>query len=647
MCGIAGYVSFSGPSTLPGAFVAYAGRQLQHRGPDGAGRVLQQEKGLAMVAPGQENVSFPDLPWRPNDSWDNVATRPATLALGHNRLSIYDTSPAGHQPMCTPDRQHWIVFNGAIYNFKAIRTELEKAGYSFLTDTDSEVMVAAYQHWGQQCLEHFEGMYAFMIWDRQRQWLWGARDLTGVKPLYWYHDDKGFAFASEQKALWQAPGIQTALRPAGIVANLFTRELDAHPEGLFSGIRALLPGHTITVHLQQGKIETRAFPLPASNTPPLDPIPAIREALQHSIHLRGQADVPVGVAVSGGLDSSIVAGTLHELGHKRLPAFTATFPGFQFDESAYAALMVEHIQGIWHTVTPTATDFWHDLQDLVYTQESPIQSASTYAQYRLMRLVQETGVKVLLDGQGGDELFAGYHIHQWIQGVDYLRQGKWKAFWATIRITGNRWQDLMLCVRQLGKRAVLPHLPRTWQWALLRQANPMMDFLHAEVRQEQLHQLDKLKEPVGDLQDYLHHQYFHGHLSYLLKFEDRNAMRFGIETRVPFADDPRLMELLFALPAAQKLQPGATKALLRKAMGSVLPPAIRDRQDKVGFIAPTNQWLRHQEDWMAAFDYASEVLDTDRIKREKAKFDGMLASDRFTHVLPVLTLALWEQTFFA
>lgn len=645
MCGISGYASFVGPSQTPYAFVAAATQTLRHRGPDGVGYLLERGSQFTTASKGISSLHFAAVPWQPMDEWSGLSSTPAFLALGHNRLSIYDTSTAGHQPMCTPDQTVWVVFNGAIYNFKSLRQQLIAAGHSFFTETDTEVLLAAYRQWGDACLDRLEGMFAFVVWDRVNQLLWGARDRTGVKPLYWYTDGAGFAFASEQKAFWQAPGIQTGLREAGLFANLVNRQLDAHPAGLYERVQALLPGHKFTLSLKSKAFQTERYYHPPSTTNSEPAIASIRETLLHSIDLRRNADVPIGVAVSGGLDSSIVTGALHHLGEAPIQAFTATFPGFIYDESTYASQMVEYVQAEWHTCTPTADGFWEDLQDLVYTQESPIQSASTYAQYALMRQVRASGVKVLLDGQGGDELFAGYHIHQWIRAWEMLRKGRFAAFNRMLKVTGQRGQDYRLFLTQMAKRSLFVNLPARWQWSLLQQANPLFSWFKKDWVDQQLHQLKQLQEPIGDLQRFLQHQYFDGFLSYLLKFEDRNSMRFGIESRVPYADDPNLMQLLFNIAGHQKILPGQNKHLLRLAAGDLIPSAILERTDKVGFIAPTNQWLTEKKDWLAYFAYDSAWLDTARIRQESGKFDQMLSSDRFSHILPLLTTAIWEQTF--
>lgn len=645
MCGIAGIVTTHPQGPVIRSFLLRALHRLRHRGPDDAGVLLSD--GLSITTGGDDPTCQIELPWIPTMPLTHCQLQEATIGLAHARLSIYDTSPAGHQPMCSPAGDLWVVFNGAIYNFKALREELRTYGHNFFTGTDTEVLLAGWRQWGESLLDKLEGMFAFVLYDMRSQILFGARDRTGVKPLYYTHQNGAFAFGSEQKALAGNHPIPFEWRDEAMAEWYFLRQLDSRPEGFFKHIQALLPGHTFTLHLPTMALSVQRWHHPqvagwqntGSNMRRC--IESIRQTLSKAIELRAQADVPVATCLSGGLDSSVVTSLLQQSFGEPVTAFTATFPGFAQDESHWARQLSEHIGANWMPHTPTAEGFWADVEDLVYTQETPLQSISTYAQYSLMRHIRTSGFKVVLDGQGGDELFAGYPIHQVAVAREALVRGNVRFAIKVLQPYG-----IGFFARQWMKTEGMQWLPLPLRRGIARSASPHLSYLSRELQQVAWQRISDLGKESLSLNTLLATQYYDGYLSYLLKFEDRNSMRFGIESRVPLADTPALSDLLMQTPGSWKMHNGIPKYLLREAARPWLPTAITNRTDKLGFVTPNNQWLQQTaESWWSIVVASDRWLDNKAIGADKEKLMRGLQGPENYKLFPLLTAAILEQTF--
>jgi len=576
MCGIAGILS-PDPAGVTIQRLKQMTDALAHRGPDGEGHWL--DSGTTGSDPG--GMTGPALPY--------------AVALGHRRLSVIDLSPAGAQPMSCLDR-YIIIHNGEIYNHIELRQTLRSKGYTFHTRTDTEVIPAAYDHYGPDCLRHFDGMFAFALWDKKERQLFLARDRFGEKPLFIYQEETRFLFASEMKALWAA-GIPRILNPP-MLFNFITLGYTQNPansaETFYKDITRLPARTYLRFQAPTGKQETRQYWDPLIHT--IDPPTVKHESeileefdalMSESVHRRLRSDIAIGASLSGGLDSSaIVAYTLAQPDRPAsLPTFSAVFPGFEKDEAPYINQVTRHFNLTNVTTTPTAADLLHDLDQLAAQQEEPFQSASIYAQYRVHALAKAHGIKVLLDGQGADELLAGYPKYfAWYWRELYRSdpatlatelaavQGA-REEWSWKHRLAAAWPDLAGAVQRRNR-------------VIRQRSNKDLsrDFVHAAgVSYYDL-------PPVNRLNSVLYYNALTNGLEELLRYADRNAMSHGVETRLPFLDH-RIAEFLFALPARFKIRNGWTKWLLRVNTEWALPAGIVWRKDKTGFEPPQHQWM--------------------------------------------------------
>jgi len=558
MCGIAGWIRPDG---------AWSRDDLQtmtetaaHRGPDGAGL------------------------W----CWE-AGPAPTAVCLGHRRLAILDLSPAGQQPMASADLQHWLTFNGEIYNYLELRQELRGLGYAFRTGTDTEVLLAAYAQWGTDAFARCNGMWGLALVDLRRRVLVLSRDRVGIKPLYVWSPPGAVAFASELKQLLTLPGC-----PA--VAHLPTlrRYIDTGYEGprttFFQDLWAFPPGCVATVPLDApGVPAPQAFWHPERlATVPVDPHEAVletRRLFADAVRLCLRADVPVGVCLSGGLDSSAVLSQVQQIKHagsSRAPtyAFSAVFDDPAADERPWITRMLTCTAATGAQTSPTPEAFLLDADTWLYHLDEPPGSLSQYAAWAVMRMIRAHEVPVILNGQGGDELFSGY----------------WHAYYLVLRHLGRRspWQVLGHLGGALlpgGNPALLtqivPHLRQYW-FRRRQQGQALLQdgFLLAEAGEalwaRQAQQLTPPQYRLAELR--------HVHLPRLLKWDDRNSMAFGIEGRYPFLDH-RLVEWALTLPPTLNLRRGWTKHVLRQAVGPLLPDEVQWRRDKMGFETPQARWM--------------------------------------------------------
>ncbi len=564
MCGIAGILS-TDPANITGERLKFMTDALAHRGPDGEGHWLDPSGGIG---------------------------------LGHRRLSIIDLSPAGAQPMACLDR-YLVIHNGEIYNYIELREFLQSKGYSFSSRTDTEIIPAAYDFYGPDCVRHFDGMFAFALWDRQEQSLYLARDRFGEKPLFLYHDKTQFLFASEMKALWAA-GVSKTVNPP-MLFNFITIGYTQNPadpsETFYKGITRLPARSFLLYHAPTGKKEIQQYWDPLASMPAIDKADKQESAileefdalLSTSVSRRLRSDVPVGISLSGGLDSSAITAYILRQpdAPPSLPTFSAVFPGFEKDESPFIRQVTRHFNLTNYPSTPTADDLIRDLGRLAAQQEEPFQSSSIYAQYRVCSLAAEKGIKVLLDGQGADELLAGYPKYfTWY----------WRELY---RKNPRKLAAELSAAKKSGA-------PEEWSWkhrlaAMLPEYASRFQKRSRTTRQRANNDLSKefIRESgisyyalpnITRLNDALYYNALTNGLEELLRYADRNSMTHGVEIRLPFLDH-RLAEFLFSLPAGFKIREGYTKWLLRKNTESILPPAIVWRKDKIGYEPPQYLWM--------------------------------------------------------
>lgn len=598
MCGIAGIYHLDGmPINVPQ--LRRMAELLRHRGPDDEGYALfDTQTGHAFHFKGPDSPAALDLP-----DIRSAQVPQANLGLAERRLAILDLSSAGHTPMVSPDGTLTIVFNGEIYNYVELREILRGLGYVFHSTGDTEVLLAAYREWGEACVERFNGMWAFAIWDARARHLFCSRDRFGVKPFYYVQTPTLFAFASEPKALWSV-GLVAPQPNAPLLEDFLAGfEASRQDETLFAEIRQLPAGHILTVTAAGGS-PRRFWSLPVNPdlgpaTPEPGPTQRVLELLTDAVRLRLRSDVPIGTCLSGGLDSSAIVALInqlmqheHDVPRDQIGAqqrtFTAAYEDAFSDERRFARLVVEQTGAAWHCTFPTAEGLQADLESFVWQHDEPPITTSMYAQWCVMRLAREHGVTVMLDGQGADELWGGYlpfdvylsqmlHAGRWLRLANELR---------AIRRVGSRSAVDVL------QRAFAYQLPAVVQHQLQAARRTRVLGLHPEVVRRAIQRHDAVFGPESraNLPQHLAHLVA-WNLPRLLRAEDRNSMAFSIEARTPFLD-VRLAEYVSQLPAVYRLHAGWSKYALRRALEVVLPAAIVWRRDKKGFVTPEGAWLR-------------------------------------------------------
>lgn len=511
------------------------------------------------------------------------------VSLGHRRLAIIDLTIAGRQPMCNEDKSIWIVFNGEIYNFMDIKVDLEKRYHQFSSNTDTEIIIHAYEEWGTRCVEKFNGMWAFAIYDKKKGLLFLSRDRFGVKPLYFCRHEKGLIFSSEIKPILQH-SIRRAPNDKAVYDFLIFGFLDHMSQTFFQGIDRLMPGENMLYDLSEKTVKiTKWYELSdrlasTSKLSEEEALEKVREIFGDSIRYRLISDVPVGCCLSGGIDSSSIVHVMKKNNRMAdIKTFSMVFPGISLDESSFINEVVQATDVEAHSISPKIDDLLKDIRDLIITQEEPFVSMSTYGGYRVMELANKFGMKVLLDGQGSDEIFAGYFIYLKYYFFETLFNMKIRESIETGMRIKNRFQDLMLfpamtILDAMGlsqgflKNMWLSRKKYLKGFKKIVIANPLLD-----------RGFDLNRALYSDLTRYS--------IPQLLRFEDKNSMRWSIESRMPFLDY-RLVELAISLPSSYKIRKGVTKYILREAMRGLVSDRILNRKDKIGFATPDELWMK-------------------------------------------------------
>lgn len=626
MCGIAGIVSKNNSVSLKDAVFSMS-QSIKHRGPDGEGFAFFSDK-ISIPAYSNEtpsvNKESKSFIYNPSVCINELDEN-YSFALAHRRLSIIDLSEAGHQPMCDITGNYWLTFNGEIYNYIELREELKHKGHQFITQTDSEVLIEAYKAWGVNCLQRFNGMFAFTLFDKKNNQLFCVRDRVGVKPFYYINTNQVFAFASEYKAFIKSNLIPFEVNEAQQLDYLLNANLETGAQSLFKGIYELKPAHYILYDLSSHHFDIKPYyTLPNTSLQQKSEseiIDLIEQKLITAVKLRLRSDVEVGSCLSGGLDSSIIAGIIkHIEPTQHLKLFTATFPTESFDESSYAKLVSDSVCGNWKTVTPTADEFFRDIEKLNYYQDLPIWSTSTYSQHRVMQLASNNNIKVVLDGQGADELFGGYahhYISLWKEDFSLKKLNDAKQ---TIK---NPYQ---LFLKQLLKETFdlkTDYSSYFSEKTFVKSSNQQSDKFSNTLNQQ-------LKND------------YNGRLKSFLKCEDRCSMAFGIESRVPFADDVDLVDFIFSVEGTKKIKNGISKYLLREATKNYIPSQIYTRKDKIGFETPVAKWFAPHK--TNVLDTITQQLDFINHSYLTTNYDAILR-DKPTFLLRLYSLAIWKKVF--
>lgn len=598
MCGIAGILQANGRPVDPSILRAMS-RAIAHRGPDDVGflgwsppRKVRIERSVSDLGPHQ-------------------------VGLIHQRLSILDLSESGWQPMASADRRYYISFNGEIYNYLELQAELKQLGFQPKSHSDTEVLLAAYVQWGAAALPKLVGMFAFAIFDSHERTLFLARDSFGIKPLYYSASEQTFAFASEIPALLKHPAISRQVNPQTLYYYLHNGHTDHTSATLFSAIQQVPPGHSLTVSLARpGRPQLKRYWSLQQSPQPLDlsfseAAEQLRERFLDNIRLHLRSDVPVGTALSGGIDSSAIVSAMRHLEGPSLQIHTFSYVADDpaFSEESWVDQVGLHANTIVHKVRATPQDLIRDLDILIRSQGEPFGSTSIYAQYKVFQLAKVNGIKVMLDGQGADELLGGYRPYlaarlATLLGQGHLRQAVLFAQRAS-KLSGCSWKYLLTRAMGLllpeawaerakglvGRQQQLPWLNAEWLAAHNIQPLPGRLSQHPQVLHEQLARaLTVTSVPM------------------LLRYEDRNAMIHSVESRVPFLT-PDFANFIFSLPESYIIDAHATsKSVFREAMRGIAPDAVLNRTDKIGFATPEQRWLREMQPWFES------VLKSDRAR---------------------------------
>ena len=580
MCGIAGLIDKK-ETYFPTSVLEQMSQKLAHRGPDGAGlHIYENEK----------------------------------IGLAHRRLAIIDLTDAAAQPMFLDDR-YCMVFNGEIYNYLEIKEFLIDQGLIFTTNSDAEVLLKAYHFWGTACLEQLDGMWAFCIFDRQKQTLFCARDPFGVKPFYYVNTSEHFGFASEIKSLLCIPSYKAEVNPKAIADFLANAQIEVETEGFFKGVFELPPGHFMSYTLKNQDFKIAPYKrnqaMPYTDT---------REALYEAVKRRLRADVPIGFCLSGGLDSSTLLAISKDIQNKAavesladgITAITAVNDS-PLDERVWAQKMVANSKVSWIQQEVNAINLIASLQQIIYHQDIPLLSSSTYAQSAVMKAAAAQHIKILLDGQGGDELFAGYQVFYPTYLKELVLKGKFSQFIKEWQQLDNSPTSKKYIMKEWGLD-FLSLLPTT----LTRRFFQRKKMAYQYVRHFNIPKRKRYTSLQKHLRDYREGSALKG----LLRWEDRCSMQYSIESRTPFADAMFLVKEVEHLKPEKLINNGWSKHALRTSMQGILPSEITWRKDKKGFSVPQAKWM-HQTSayWLEILDAKMQrdplqIVDWQRLRND-------------------------------
>lgn len=636
MCGIAGFFHFSNQQRFSVSQLQDCSQILAHRGPDDEGFAMlnKDDQVVPGFSPAWPNpIHYPDA--QPVAYWKGETCRAALL---HRRLSIIDPFPEAHQPFSDSQRKIWLSFNGEIYNYQSLRAELQGFGYVFHTQSDTEVLFYAWQHWGRDCLHRLDGMWAISILDLNRRCFFAACDPAGIKPIYYWKSPEGICFASEIKA-FKAFGVPFRENPVAVSRFLLYGKSDESEATFFQDIFRLPGGHFFEISLDDLAFQSGNYhlwkPTPGYDFQPHlsehQRIEKIREMMMEMIRLRRNSDVPLGLCLSGGIDSSTVGGLLAASdrfsGNKESrKAFMARLsPGNVNDEYAFADLAARRFGFELITIQPSPEDFLALVEDMIYTQDEPAPGPNAFSQYAIFQAIKAHGITVSLDGQGADEIFGGYPLHFLTHTWESLRAG---------------------CSTGSGKHGI-----SSFFWAFRQQISPGLEqqFMvmkkpwYSVIVPEAWKTAGRKELPIQGLNNLLYREFTSTSLPYLLKSADRNSMRWSVESRMPFADFAPLISYLFSIPGSAKIHQGFSKYLLRQASKPFVNHEILNRKDKIGFAAPNKDWVTAipKAWWQELLKEENGLLNTLQVK---AGLDKLHSQD-LIFTWRIFAYLLWHQRF--
>jgi len=622
MCGIAGIINFNPDHAVDVERLRRMRDVLRHRGPDGEGLWTEGAVGLA-----------------------------------HRRLSIVDIA-GGAQPMTTGDENAWIVFNGEIYNHPELKPELEARGHRYRTRSDTETILHIYKDAGEACVERLRGMFAFALWDRQRQQLLLARDRLGIKPLYYAITEHQLLFASEIKAILASGYVQPTLNER-VVPEYLATAFVAGPETFFGGIRKLLPGYTLTWSRPARVRERRYWQLPEDAIQTRQSLKAqseeLRTRLADAVRSHLMSDVPIGLFLSGGIDSTGLAGLMASMVKEPIKTFSVGFPEREGNELHYARLAARSIRSDHHEVVITGEDFFRELPRLIWHEDEPIAFPSSVPLYFVSALAREH-VKVVLTGEGSDELFCGYNRYRvtaWNQRLGsayhrvvpgFAREAVSRAIaalpWPARRYLGRTFLTLSPDPRSLFFENFAFFAERARQRILidatLRARDPFDELLRC------------YNESSGGILDRMTHTDLQTYLVELLMKQDQMSMAASVESRVPFLDH-KFVEYVVSLPAESKLRGWQTKLVLREALRDLIPAQIRTRR-KMGFPVPVGSWLKNPfgsivNEFVTGPRATGRTLFNPEVVRTMAEEHRSGRAPHGTRLWLLINLEIWQRIF--
>ncbi|RLI48155.1 MAG: asparagine synthase (glutamine-hydrolyzing), partial [Candidatus Thorarchaeota archaeon] len=584
--------------------------------------------------------------------------------LGHKRLSIIDPI-GGKQPLSNEDGTIWIVFNGVIYNYLELRAELITKGHKFKTYSDTEVIIHSYEEWGQECLQKFNGMFAFVIWDSKNKLLWGARDRLGIKPLYYFFNGQTFIFASEIKAILASGLIKPEINLCGL-KDYWTFQFCLGDKTLFKDIYKILPGYQFTIKQNGSNLDFLSKEYWDINFDYIDFehheeyfSDKLLLLLEDAIKIRLRSDVPLGAHLSGGLDSSSIVCIISSLlGNSSIKTFTGRFnEGPAFDESHYAKLVANKLGTDYHEITLTADNFKDTIETIIYYMDEPAAGPGVFPQFFVSKLASEK-VKVVLGGQGGDEIFIGYvryligYLEECLKGAidETAKSGTYVVTLQTIIPNLNSLRNYKDFLSYFWKEGLFDSQEKRY-FRLIDRSEGMKDLISPDILNESVYSPFQefsnifLKYKNTSLINKMTYFDIKASLPALLHVEDRTSMANSLESRVPFLDH-RIVQLMATIPPIIKFKNGEMKYLLKKAVKNFVPKEILNRKDKMGFPVPLNKWFRKE-----LKNFILDVL-TDRKTIERGIFKRRAIEDilnkqtKFGRVIwGILCLELWFRKF--
>lgn len=570
MCGICGRFNFDKDNKVNIEEIKAMAKRIEHRGPDGEGYF-----------------------------------RYSNIGLGHKRLSIIDIDN-GQQPMYSFDNNFVIVYNGEIYNYLELRQQLIIKGYRFKTHTDTEVLLNLYIEYGEGCLDKLNGMFSFAIYDKNNNILFCARDRMGEKPFYYYLDEESFVFASEIKSIFAVQGIQPNLNESSLIDYLSLQMLMGD-KTLYKGVMKLLPGHYMII--KDKKITIKEYWDINYNIDDINSEDYFADRLmlliEDSIRLRLRSDVSLGTYLSGGLDSTLVSCVASQLLNSKINTFTGAFSeGQQFDESYYAKLVSKTIESKYSEIRPTADDFIKDFENIIYFMDEPTAGPGVFPQYYTSKLASQN-VKVVLGGQGGDEIFGGYiryliaYFEQCIKGAIFEtnEEGKFVVDIYSIINSLPHMKGYSPLLKKFWSNGLFEPMNKRY-FSLIQRIDAVEGLFDSELfntSYDCFNEFNRIFNNSNTKSYFNKMTYFDTKifLPALLQIEDRTSMAHSLESRLPLLDY-RIVELMAKIPPTMKFKEGNPKYMLKKSIKNIIPMDILNRKDKMGFPVPLTKWYKNE-----------------------------------------------------